>query len=160
MINWLKSTPGLLISFIAMMIVGFGFSIWMGAVGGTYLDTISSPQVAAEMIAGMTDDQRNTHFWVTVLLDSAYPLAYGAFFAGMALRFFPRWGKWLCLPAILTAVADFIENAVQAAALAGVDGGLAAKAALTPLKFGLLLTAAAIALIGLAWGVVKRLRAG
>ena len=48
---------------------------------------------AREIVAGMTEAQRNAHFWVTVLLDTAYPLAYGGFFAAMALRFFGRFGK-------------------------------------------------------------------
>jgi hypothetical protein len=157
MINAIKSTPGLLISFVLMMLIGFGFSIWIADAGGILLDTVVSPDEARALIAGMSAEQREVHFWVTVLLDAAYPLAYGSFMAGLALRFFGGWGKWLSVPAFLTMAVDFAENTLQAMALKGVDL-LGAKAVLTPMKFGLFTAAAVIALVALVWGIVGLVR--
>lgn len=157
MISAIKSTPGLLISFVLTVLIGFGFSVWTADVGGILLDTILSPDEARTLIAGMSAEQRGVHFWVTVLLDSAYPLAYGSFMAGMALRFFGGWGKWLSVPAFLTVIVDFSENTVQAMALKDVDF-LSAKAVLTPLKFGLFAAAALIALAALLWGIIGLVR--
>lgn len=157
MINAIKSTPGLLISFVLTVGIGFAFSIWTPAVGGTLLDTIRSPEEARALVAGMSAEQRGVHFWLTVLLDTAYPLAYGSFMAGMALRFSGRWGEWLSVPAFLTVIVDFSENTLQAMALKGVDL-LGAKAVLTPLKFSLFGVAAVIAITALLWGIIGLVR--
>ena len=106
----------------------------------------------------MTEAQRSAHFWITVLLDTAYPLAYGGFFAAMALRFFGRYGPLAALPALATIIVDLTENTVQALALSGAADALDAKSWLTPLKFGLFFLAAAIALIALVIAVAHLFR--
>jgi hypothetical protein len=109
-------------------------------------------------VASLSEAQRSAHFWVTVLLDTAYPLAYGGFFAAMALRFWGKFGRLAALPAIATIIVDLTENTVQALALSGAADVLDAKDWLTPLKFGLLFLAAAIALIALVIAVVNIFR--
>ncbi|WP_430404019.1 hypothetical protein [Hyphomonas sp.] len=154
----LKRTPIIWALFVAQLLTGFGFGIFNGAVGGTYLDMITQGEHARSLVASLSDAQRCAHFWVTVLLDTAYPLAYGGFFAAMALRFWGRFGRLAALPAIATIIVDLTENTVQALALSGAADVLDAKDWLTPLKFGLFCLAAAIALIALVIAVVNIFR--
>jgi hypothetical protein len=141
-----------------MIVIGAGFGVFSKAVGGTFLDMTASAVQAREILAGMTAEQRDVHFWVTVLLDTAYPLAYGGFLAGMALRFFGSFGKAAAVPAFATIIVDLTENTVQALALKGSVDVLDAKEWLTPLKFGLFFLAAAIALVALIIAIVNLFR--
>ena len=136
--SFLARTPVIWTSFVLMLVIGVGFSLFRPMVGGALLDMTSDPEAARTIIATMSDAQRTAHAWVTVLLDTAYPLAYGAFLGGLALRFFGRFGRYV--------------------ALAGWVDALDAKAWLTPLKFGLFFLAAGLAVIALLIGVVNLLR--
>lgn len=158
MIAFLKQTPVIWALFAAQLLIGLGFGLFSGAVGGTLLDTITQGEQARSLVASLTDAQRSTHFWVTVLLDTAYPLAYGGFFAAMALRFFGKYGRFAALPALATVIVDLTENTVQALALSGAADALDAKDWLTPLKFGLFFLAAAIALIALVIAIIHIFR--
>jgi ABC-type molybdate transport system permease subunit len=158
MTDFLKRTPVIWTLFFLMIVIGFGFGVFDTAVGGTYLDMSASSVQARETVAAMTGAQRNAHFWVTVLLDTAYPLAYGGFLAGMALRFFGSYGKAAAVPAFATIIVDLTENTVQALALTGAADVLDAKEWLTPLKFGLFFLAAAIALVALIIAIVNLFR--
>jgi hypothetical protein len=158
MTQFLKRTPVIWTLFVLMIVIGAGFGVFNEAVGGTYLDMSSSAVQAREIVAGMTAEQRDVHFWVTVLLDTAYPLAYGGFLAGMALRFFGSLGTAAAVPAFATIIVDLTENTVQALALKGSADVLDAKEWLTPLKFGLLFLAAAIALVALIIAIVNLFR--
>ena len=158
MTDFLKRTPVIWTLFVLQILIGLGFGVFNGAVGGTYLDTITTDTGARALMDGMTAAQRSAHFWVTVLLDTAYPLAYGGFFAGMALRFFGRFGKIAAFPAFATIIVDLTENTVQALALSGAADVLAAKDWLTPLKFLFFMIAAAIALVALVIAIVNMIR--
>lgn len=158
MIAFLKRTPVIWALFVAQLLIGLGFGLFSGAVGGTLLDTITQGDQARSLVASLTEAQRFAHFWVTVLLDTAYPLAYGGFFAAMALRFFGKFGRLAALPALATIIVDLTENTVQALALSGAADVLDAKDWLTPLKFGLFFFAAAIALVALVIAVVNLFR--
>nr|WP_321442105.1 hypothetical protein [uncultured Hyphomonas sp.] len=158
MTDFLKRTPVIWTLFVLMIVIGAGFGVFNKAVGGTFLDVTASAGQAREILAGMTAQQRDVHFWVTVLLDTAYPLAYGGFLAGMALRFFGSFGKAAAVPAFATIIVDLTENMVQALALKGSADVLDAKEWLTPLKFGLFFLAAAIALVALIIAIVNLFR--
>lgn len=158
MTDFLKRTPVIWTLFVLMIVIGAGFGVFNKAVGGTFLDMTASAVQAREILAGMTAEQRDVHFWVTVLLDTSYPLAYGGFMAGMALRFFGSYGKAAALPAFATIIVDLTENMVQALALKGTADVLDAKEWLTPLKFGLFFLAAAIALVALIIAIVNLFR--
>ncbi len=99
----------------------------------------------------MTQDQKDSHFWMTLLLDYAFPIAYGAFFAGLALQFPGRVGVALAIPALLVIIADFAENTVQLVALSGNDAMIFAKEVLTPAKSLFFLIAGVIAITSLVW---------
>ncbi len=119
---------------------------------------LRSGEEAHALIGTLSGEQKTAHFWITVLLDTVYPLAYGGFFAGMALRFFGSFGKIAAVPALATIVVDLTENTVQALALSGAADALDAKNWLTPLKFGLFYVAGVIALIALVIAIVNIFR--
>lgn len=156
--SFLARTPVIWITFVLMLVIGVGFGLCRPMVGGAFLDMTSDPEMARTIIATMSDAQRTAHAWVTVLLDTAYPLAYGGFFGGLALRFFGPFGKYAALPALGVVVVDLTENMVQVLALADWVDALDAKAWLTPLKFGLLFLAVGIAVIALVIGLVNLVR--
>ncbi|MBY9068314.1 hypothetical protein K1X12_15545 [Hyphomonas sp. WL0036] len=138
-------TPVLWALFVLMVLAGAGFRVFGPAVGGAYLDLISAPADVNALFASLTPEQKTAHFWVTVLLDTVFPLSFGLLFAGMALRFFGKWGRLAALPGFAVIVFDLTENTVQALALSGAANALDAKAWITPLKFGLFWLSAAIA---------------
>ena len=156
--SFLARTPVIWTSFLLMLVIGVGFGLCRPMVGGAFLDMTSDPEMSRTIIATMSDAQRTAHAWVTVLLDTAYPLAYGGFLGGVALRFFGKFGTYAALPALGVIIIDLTENLVQVLALAGWVDALDAKAWLTPLKFGLFFLAAGVAVIGLVIGVVGLLR--
>ncbi len=151
----LTRAPVIWALFLAAIAISAGFQFFGPSVGGVYLDLQSTGVASRILIDGLTDAQRSAHFRVTVLLDTAYPLAYGGFFAAMALRFFGKAGPVLALPALATVVADLGENTVQALALAGAADLLDVKDWLTPLKFGLFALAGAIAFVALVVATFK-----
>lgn len=158
MIAFLKRTPVIWALFAATILLTACFAAMMPAVGGKYLDSIWSGVRAQEHFAQMTGAQRSAHFWITLLVDTAYPLAYGGFFAAMALRFFGRFARLAAVPAFATILVDLTENTVQALALSGAVNALEAKSWLTPLKFYLFDLAGIIALVALVIAVVNIFR--
>ena len=151
--KFLTRTPTLIALFILQGLIFLGFGPFVNGVGGTFLDTLMTGEESRTVIAAMSSGQRWTHFWVTLLLDTLYPIAYGAFFVGMALRFFGKLRYLAAVPAFAGAIVDLAENVVQALALSGAVDLLDAKDWLTPLKFGLFAVAGVIAVIGFLIGV-------
>lgn len=160
-IRLLTRTPALIVSGLAMVLVGYSFSFVRAQMDGPLLDMIWTGGAAQARLAVMSAAERTAHFWGTVLIDTAFPLAYGAFLAGLAGRFAgENWRALAMLPAALVVVLDFAENAVQALALSGVVDLLGLKSLLTPAKFGLFYLAALLAfglgLLALARWVLQR----
>jgi len=129
-----------------MLVTGVGFGVVQDMAGGDLLDMDLTASGAQTTLAGMTAAEHDAHLWITLILDTLYPLSYGALLAGLAWRFGGTARTWLVVPAITGMIADFAENAVQVAALAGAPGGLVLKSVLTPLKFGAIALAALIAI--------------
>ena len=148
LLNWISKTSSLWMLLAATVLLTYAFQFLAGQLGIVFIDNMSSPDDAMAAIAGFTADQRSAHAWITGTVDVAYPLAYGLFFAGTALHFFPNAGRYLCWPLLAVIPVDLLEGLVQIMALIGNDGGIGAKAILTPLKFGLLLAGLAIAIAG------------
>jgi hypothetical protein len=115
----------------------------------TLLDGVSSPTKAREILTKMNAAQRKVHMWITSTLDVAFPLSYGLLFAGSALRFFPEYGFYLALPAVLGVGIDLIEGVIQVLALTSRADFLGLKQYVTPLKLGLFIVGLTIALLGL-----------
>ncbi|WP_317112318.1 hypothetical protein [Chroococcidiopsis sp. SAG 2025] len=102
------------------------------------------------LLANMSQAQKESHFLMTLLLDTLYPLVYGCLLASLALKFFGKAGVWLSLPAFVVIPVDLSENIIQLVALKGNEALLPFKAILTPAKFTLIFIAGSIALIALA----------
>lgn len=116
----------------------------------TLLDGISSPPDARAVVAEMTSQQKSAHAWITATLDVAYPIAYGGLFAGTALRFFGRSGRYAAIPAFAVVPTDLAEGVVQVLALTDTVDWLGAKALLTPLKMLLFFSGMGVTVA--AWG--------
>ena len=108
-------TNGRVITVLGLSFVGLtiGFSIWIARFDLQILDRFGDPDQVRTVLAAMTDDQKSAHWWMTLLLDYLYPVAYGGFFAGVIWRFFGKFGGWLALLALAAGVADAIENTID-----------------------------------------------
>lgn len=139
-----------------------GLTIAFGIVIRIYdlhiIDEIADPDAVRAVIASMTPEQRSAHFYMTLILDMPYPLAYGAFYAGLALRFFGKAGAWLALPAFVCIPADLVENTVQLVVLAGHEKWLWLKAFMTPLKLVTFIAASLVAIAALLVALKRRVR--
>ncbi|MEL6691588.1 MAG: hypothetical protein AAFQ12_00945 [Pseudomonadota bacterium] len=141
---------------LAFLALTLGFGAWIQAYDLHIIDEISDPDQIRAVVGAMTPEQRSAHWWMTLVLDYFYPLAYGGFFAGMALRFFGKAGPLLALPAFICIPADVIENTVQLFILSGDESLIWLKAIMTPLKLATFIPAALIALVGLGIALYRR----
>lgn len=149
----LAETPILIATGLAMLLIGASFGLVQPALGGTLLDMVITPEAAAALLASMSPAEKTVHLWTTLLLDTAYPLAYGAFFIGLIWRL---GGRRLAFLPYAGMVADFLENSAQAAALAGWPDLLGAKIVLTPVKFALLGATLLVILVLIVRAILRR----
>ncbi|PCJ22941.1 MAG: hypothetical protein COA96_12995 [SAR86 cluster bacterium] len=150
-------TLNLWILFVLTAALMAGFAYWSPSIGGTGLDSVGPVSDVQALLASMTSEQKQSHFWMTLLLDMLFPLAYGGLFAGLALKHARRYGVLLAIPAIIVIPVDIVENIIQLLALKGSTGLLTLKSLLTPTKFFLFYTAAVIALGSLIFGMLMKL---
>jgi len=127
------------------------------AIGGM-LDLTLSGASARALLGQFTPWQRDVHAHATLLYDGLFPLAYGAFFAGLAIRLGGRKVRWIALTMLAGMVTDYAENIVQLLALSGLADWLDAKTVLTPLKFALTGVAMVATLVLAARTGLRRLR--
>ncbi len=153
--NLITRTPVLWTLFVLTVALTLAFGALAPMVGGQFLDMVSAPADTRAAYESMTAQQRTNHFWVTVLLDTAYPLSFGLFFAGMAWRFFGKWGPLAAIPGFGVLIVDLTENTLQAITLSGAAYVLEPKAWVSPLKMNLFYLAALIALIAAAIAVFR-----
>ena len=132
------------------------FGIWIQRYDLQIIDELSDPDQIRAVVAAMTPEQRTSHWWMTLVLDYFYPLAYGGFFAGLALRNFGAAGVWLAIPSTIVVPADVIENTIQLFILSGDESLIWVKPIVTPIKLVTFLIAGLIALGGLGLGVYRR----
>lgn len=154
----LSRTSVIAISFAAMVLLG-GLLRQTGAALGGMLDLTLTEAEARALLDRLTPWQRDVHAHATLLYDGLYPLAYGAFFAGLAVRLGGAKARWIALVMLGGMVADYAENIVQLLALSGRADWLDAKTVLTPIKFALTGTAVAATLvlaIRATWARVRR----
>ncbi len=143
--------------FVLFVGLTYGFSLWEPHIGGTAMDMVTGDG-AQQMLASMTEAQRISHGWMTLLLDIAYPLAYGLLFIGLAIKAFPKGAVVLAAPGVLVILFDLAENLVQVLALWGGPNLLSLKDVLTPVKYVLFAVAALIAITSLLVLVIRRVR--
>ena len=155
LLNFLSNTKIIILCLIVMIIIGMTFSFAPRLVGGELLDMQMNAADASARLSEMSSWHKSNHIWITLLVDSLYPLAYGGFLAGIAARLAKPWRKFAVIPAFATIIIDFAENLVQVAALSGTESILVLKDILTPMKFSCFSLAAILALILLLLAAVK-----
>ena len=152
----LARPPVILFSLISMILIGGSFAYFQKFVGGDLLDISMSGPDALKRLGEMTDAHKQAHTWITLFLDSLYPIAYGSFFAGATYKLLGHTKGWLTFPALLTVIADFGENIAQMLAMNGQENLIMAKSILTPIKFSMLIIMSLILLsVFLLW-IIKR----
>lgn len=156
--NFITRTPVLWALFVLMISANVAFVLLDPLIGGNMLDLVSSEEDTRRVFNALTPEQKTAHFWITILLDTLYPLTFGLLFAGLAWRFFGKWGAIAAIPGFAVMIVDLTENMIQALALSGAADLLDAKAWVTPLKVYLFLLAAAIALVAVIIAVVRLVR--
>ena len=135
---------------VIQVLIWVGFVSIMSRYNFVLIDEMWQPDAIRNYISALTPEQKQAHVWTTATLDVLYPLTYGSFFAGMALRFFGQSGRWLALPGILAVPVDLTEGVIQVLALSGQESVVAQKAWITPLKLGLFGAAALISVVAIA----------
>lgn len=158
MLKYLQMNTVLWFLFGATLACVYGFNLWGPSAGGVLLDTLATEVDVQAQLDVMSLEEKNSHFWMTLILDMIFPIVYGGFFAGVALRFFEGKAKWLAVPAFTVALIDVAENTVQLFLLNDVGGLIALKPILTPAKFTLFNVAALIAVVALVFGLYRRFR--
>lgn len=149
-------TPVLWTLFVLTVILFLGFGALAPMVGGQFLDMVSAPAETRAVLEAMTPAERRAHFWVTVLLDTAFPLSFGLLFAGMAWRFFGKFGRFAAIPGFAVLIVDLTENTLQAITLSGAAYLLDPKEWVSPLKMNLFYLAALIALVAAGIALYRR----
>ncbi|MEP2891457.1 hypothetical protein [Tateyamaria sp.] len=159
MLNLLSRSWMLLFLLVASVALSVAFASVRVQLDGAMLDFMMNGTQARAHLASMSPEQKDTHFWATVLHDTAYPLAYGGFLIGAIWRFGGDLRKWFVVPAIAAPFLDLFENFVQALALSGNATFLGLKSLLTPAKFGCIFLAFVLLVTCLGIAGYKRLRA-
>lgn len=142
----LARTTALVLSFAAMVLLA-GLLRQTGDVLGGMLDLTLTGADARSLMERLSPWQRDVHAHATLIYDGLYPLAYGGFFAGLAVRLGGAKARWIALVMLGGMIADYAENIVQLLALSGRADWLDAKTLLTPLKFALTGTAVVATLV-------------
>ncbi len=150
MLSYLSKTKTLWATFALTLILTLSFGLVMFIWQFGIIDEMYIAEDIREHIEGMTKQQRTVHAWMTGTLDVAYPFAYGAFFIGIALRYFGRFGIYLAIPSLLCIPADLTEGLAQIMLLTGHEGWMTVKLIATPIKLALFITGLLITLAGLA----------
>lgn len=151
MLDFMRRPKVIFISLIIGLICIASFQAWRPYLGGEILDRVATLEDTTALLLSMTDAQKNSHFWMTLLVDYIFPFAYLFFFGGLALKFPGRLGVFLTIPAFFAFGTDIVENTVQLFALKGFDTLLVSKEFLTPTKFFFFNTAIYIAIASLVW---------
>ncbi len=157
MLKFLTDGKTIIWTGVTFLVLTIAFGVWIQRFDLQILDELSDPDQIRALVAAMTSEQISAHWWMTLLLDYLYPLAYGGFFAGLALRYFNSFAPWIAIPAMVVVPADVIENTIQLLILSGDQSLLAMKAIVTPIKLVSFLVAAFIALLALAMAAYLRL---
>ena len=163
-IKRLSETKALWLSFSATILITAIFQGIVHQFDLVLLDTFSDLDEIRSAIAAMSERQRELHALLTSTLDVAYPAAYAAYaayaalFIGSAYKFFPAWGFFLAISAMVCIPIDLAEGVVQVLALVGNIDWLSAKGILTPLKDFLVLTGLLITMAGWVKWLLSRVR--
>lgn len=151
--DFLTHSTTLWVLFVLFLLETAGFGVIMHLYDFVIIDEMSDPEAVRHHVEEMTGLQRSVHAWMTATLDVAYPLTYGALFAGLTIRVLK---PVFAIPAIAVIPTDLVEGFVQVLALNGNYELLWLKAFVTPAKLILFGVAIVIALVALWMGWRQR----
>ncbi|MEO1475571.1 MAG: hypothetical protein AAFS13_04240, partial [Pseudomonadota bacterium] len=66
----------ILVSAVAFLAIGYGFSFYMPIIGDPFLDMVSSRSDVLARLEEMDAEVKAAHIDMTLWLDMAYPIAY------------------------------------------------------------------------------------
>lgn len=156
--TYLIKTSTLWALFGACIAIMYGFHLAASHWSLHVIDELYSPDAVRSALNQMTSEQRIIHAWLTATLDVAYPIALGGLLGGVALRFFPVYGGYLAIPALLAVPIDLSEGVVQILALTDTYDLLQLKTYVTPAKMGLDLVALMVAICAWAKWLIFRIK--
>nr|WP_298930275.1 hypothetical protein [uncultured Erythrobacter sp.] len=145
----LAHPPMLWSNFIATLALTAVFGAVMHFWDVVIIDEMYDAGAILAHIADLTPKQRSVHAWLTGSVDVLYPLVYGGFFIGVALKAFGRTGIWWAIPSALVIPVDLFEGFTQIMLLNGHTEYIHAKVAATPIKLVLFVAGLAITSGGL-----------
>ena len=151
---WMSEKRTLLITFALNLVAISAFLLVRYIWDMELLDGMFDPDTISDHLRSLNVGQKRAHIWTTTTIDIIYPFAYGLFYAGMALRYLGKWGKYLAFFGLAAIPVDLVEGAVQIILLSQdtsheFDMFITAKIALTWVKAVLFYTALFIALLTL-----------
>ena len=131
-----------------MLALGLLIRTSAASIGGDLLDFQMTWSDAIARLNELRDTPKGieVHRFISGRLDMAYPLAYGLFFASLAIRFSKSHSLMLAVPMAIAAGLDVAENLTQLQGLSGDEAALGAKSFLTPAKFAFVALGMATAL--------------
>lgn len=141
-------------SLTLILTIIFGIVMHFGQFG--IIDEMFVAEKINAHIDAMSPHQRLIHAWLTGTIDVLYPFAYGAFFIGIAVKHFGRFGFWLALPSVLVIPADLAEGVAQVMLLTGQDGFMSLKLIATPIKLVLYIFGLCVTVLGLIFAFIGR----
>jgi hypothetical protein len=148
----------------AASIVLIALSEWMKTQWQLQLiDGIWSPGDARALIAQLSAEQKTGHLWFTSTVDVLLPIFVAVTLAGITLKAFPHYGKYLAIPPLLAVPFDYTEGVIQVLVLTDTLDLLAIKAYTSPVKIsGYLFGLAMLSLALVKWLLlrIKALLAG
>lgn len=111
--------------------------LFVPGTGGTLLDFAMTGAAAQEALALLKSRPNavGLHLYLSAGVDMVYPVAYGAFVAGVCFRYGAPRGLLFALPILGAAAFDIAENTVQILAMTRDPAILSLKTVLTPAKF-------------------------
>lgn len=153
----ITDTKFLLFLFLITLLITFLFPILTYLLNIVFIDTISSPDKVRKIILGMTLEQRFLHSWITGTIDVLYPLSYGLFFTGMAIKFPIKSHFYHVIPGLIVIPFDIFENIIQILVLTDTADFLLLKSYITPCKFTLFFLGLFISIISLIkWFLLRK----
>lgn len=154
----ITSSRFLIRSGIAYIFLSMSFILVMQIWDFFVIDEMYEKEAILNHIKNLSDTQRQVHSIMTATLDVAYPLIYGPFQAGMALRYLGVWGKPIALLSLFCVPVDLIEGFSQVMLLNGSIDYIDLKTLVTPIKLGLFLPGFTFAIIALVIALMRARR--
>jgi len=136
----------ILLALLSWVPIGIGFALWIPHLGGQPIDLIVPTADVLAQLGRMSAEQKASHFWMTLTLDTLFPLAFGAVFVLTALSCWGRWGRLGAAICAIPPLLDLVENMTELLALKGNTMLLPVKEVVSPIKYHSIQIAALVVL--------------